>query len=420
MSSNKKTVLKGFDYMHCDDFAKYLEDMAAKGWHFKEWGAGLKFEKGEPEQATYAVEVFTKASENDMRPEPQTEEFAEYCEVAGWKLVDAKQKFCIFKKVREDAVALFTPKERVENAFKGAVSGTAVMLLVLYGVNALLQWINIISFFEDYIFASSFLYSFAVWHVMFFGQLAMFVYAFVKKHKMLREIDAGKEIYIGIGKDNKFHIHMRDVYVGLLMLLLLVYLGMSGRPEQVWMNLFVVVVTFVFCAVLAKIRPSNSTNVIVQIVFSLVLIMTIVITSMAIVGDSRENLTRQEEVPLYLTDYRESFGVVEDISVHERANLLGSSAYYFIFGEGNAIHYDIYQSKYDWILDKIWEEVLEKKVNVDTIDCTDNWEAKVAFRNKVGNYYVRYKNQIFILHEDETIILTEEQISIIREKMDLR
>ena len=155
MSSNKKTVLKGFDYMHCDDFAKYLEDMAAKGWHFEEWGAGLKFEQGEPEQATYAVEVFTKASENDMRPEPQTEEFAEYCEVAGWKLVDAKQKFCIFKKVREDAVALFTPKERVENAFKGAVSGTAVMLLVLYGVNALLQWINIISFFEDYIFASS-------------------------------------------------------------------------------------------------------------------------------------------------------------------------------------------------------------------------------------------------------------------------
>ena len=84
MARNTKTVLKGFDYMHCDDFAKYLSNMAAKGWHFKEWGVGLKFEKGEPKQAVYAVEVFTKASENDMRPEPNTQEFAAYCEAAGW------------------------------------------------------------------------------------------------------------------------------------------------------------------------------------------------------------------------------------------------------------------------------------------------------------------------------------------------
>ena len=80
MSRNIKTTFKAFDYMHCDDFARYLSEMAAKGWHFKEWGAGLKFEKGEPAQVKYAVEVFTKASENDLRPEPNTQEFAEYCE----------------------------------------------------------------------------------------------------------------------------------------------------------------------------------------------------------------------------------------------------------------------------------------------------------------------------------------------------
>ena len=41
MGAKRKTVLKGFTYMHCDDFAKYLSDMAAKCWHFKEWGVGL-------------------------------------------------------------------------------------------------------------------------------------------------------------------------------------------------------------------------------------------------------------------------------------------------------------------------------------------------------------------------------------------
>ena len=68
MSVKRKKVLKGFNYMHVDDFAKYLSDMAAKGWHFKEWGVGLKFEKGEPERAVYAVEVFQKASDNDTSP----------------------------------------------------------------------------------------------------------------------------------------------------------------------------------------------------------------------------------------------------------------------------------------------------------------------------------------------------------------
>ena len=131
MSAKCKTVLKGFTYMHCDDFAKYLSNMAAKGWHFKEWGAGVKFEKGEPEEAVYAVEVFTKASENDLRPEPNTQEFAEYCEAAGRKFIDAKQKYCIFKKVDENALELFTPEERVTNAFKGTVSGSYLLLFFL-------------------------------------------------------------------------------------------------------------------------------------------------------------------------------------------------------------------------------------------------------------------------------------------------
>ena len=57
MRKDRKTVLKTFDYLHCDDFATFLMDMSRKGWHFKEWGAGLVSERGEPEDITYAVEV---------------------------------------------------------------------------------------------------------------------------------------------------------------------------------------------------------------------------------------------------------------------------------------------------------------------------------------------------------------------------
>ena len=118
MRKNTKTVLKGFDYLHCDDFADYLEEMARKGWHFKEWGAGLVFERGAPENSCYAVEVFINGSEFDTRPDVHTQEFAEYCEAAGWKLIDAKRKFCIFKKVREDTEEILTDEERLHNISK--------------------------------------------------------------------------------------------------------------------------------------------------------------------------------------------------------------------------------------------------------------------------------------------------------------
>ena len=421
MGANKKTVLKGFDYMHCDDFAKYLSDMAAKGWHFKEWGVGLKFEKGEPENATYTVEVFTKASENDMRPEPKTEEFAEYCEAAGWKFIDARQKFCIFKRSNEDAVALYTPAERVENAFRGAVSGSSITLLVLYGINALLQWMNVTNFFADYIFTSSFLYTFAVWNVLFLGQLCMFGYAFYEKYRLMKLVKAGETVYIGVNqKDGKFHVHMRDIYIALLCLLVLAYTGMAGNPKLVWTNASIIVVTLGFCIVLSKLRPSRDANVLIQLVFCFGLVGMIIITSFAFSQDDKAVTTKQNEVPLFLWDYREGTEEITDISIYEKSNILGNSATYFVFSKGASIHYDIYQSKHAWILDHIWNDELEKKKNVNISDCTELWDAHTAFRNPIGDYYVRYENQIFILSEDENLILTKEQIAIIREKMNLR
>ena len=421
MGARTKTVLKGFDYMHCDDFAKYLMNMAAKGWHFKEWSIGLKFEKGEPEDVTYAVEVFTKASENDMRPEPHTQEFAEYCEVAGWKLIDAKQKFCIFKKVDENALELFTPEERVNNSLKGMLSGAAILLLVLYGINALLQWMNVFSFFKDQIFSNTLFFNLGIWTVMFIGQLSSMIYAYFKCRKMKKAIAKGESIYIGINKDGKFHIGMRDVYVAILIVLLLSYLFMIGQKELVLLNVFIIVATLVFAFVIAKIRPENNTNVIIQMVFSVVLMLTIMVSVVGIFSAEREHEMTKDEVPLLISDYREFHEEIDDISYYHERNLLGSSDIYFIYGEEKSIHYKVYRSEYTKILDKIWEEeVYGREYNEGAVDGARDWKAEQAFRNKIGTYYVRYENIILVFNDYEDVYLSVEQINIIRDKLDLR
>ncbi len=82
----KRRSINTFCYRDCDAFAEFLHSQSLQGWHFKEFRLGLLFEKGEPADIFYAVEVFPKGTEMDTRPERDTEEYAEYCEAAGWRL----------------------------------------------------------------------------------------------------------------------------------------------------------------------------------------------------------------------------------------------------------------------------------------------------------------------------------------------
>ena len=422
MSAKTKTVLKGFDYMCSDDFAKFLMDMAAKGWHFKEWGVGLKFEKGEPENAVYAVEVFQKASENDMRPEPNTEEFAEYCETAGWKFVDAKQKFCIFKKIDEDAVELFTPEERVTNAFKGTISGSAWLLLFLYGLNAFLQWEKLFNVFELVIFSNAFFFSIVAWNLMFVGQLIHLVYAFFRKRKLMKQIRLGHPVYIGREQDKNLHFGLKDLYVAILFLILVVYFFMMKRTDIIVMNIIVVVGTLGFSVLLNKLRPEHDTSVMMQLVFNLVIgFMLLVSAVIGLASDGVNDEILEKNMPLKISDYREVNEEVRDISYYHEENPLGSLDEYFIYGVEQSNHYDIYESQYDMILDKVWENITSgKKYNEGAVDCTKDWDALKAIRNKEGIYYVRYDNVILKLADNGDEPLSKEQIDIILDKLELR
>lgn len=420
MSTKRKTVLKGFDYMHCDDFAKYLSDMAAKGWHFVEWGAGLKFEKGEPEQAIYAVEIFQKAKDDDMRPEANTQEFAEYCESAGWKFIDAKQKFCIFKKIDPNATELYTPEERVNNAVKGTFSGTAIMLLVLYGINALLRWSSLATMFKSNIFSDSFFFQISVWTIMFIGHLLMLLDAFYKSIKLKKKVRIGEKIYIGNRQDGKYHINIKDIYMVLLIVLLMYYFFIMDKVALIILNAAIIIGTFGFAFIINKIRPERDTNIIIQVVFAIVLIISIVFFTMMIFMEDDSDSVK-ESIPLTITDYRESNDVIEDTSIYGDKNLLGSGTTYFVFGENESIYYKVYKSEYTWILDRIWEEEFtEKKFNIEVVDCTADWNAQKALRNSIGNYFVRYENTILIFSDDKEVYLSEEQIDIILDKLELR
>ena len=108
---NKKVVLRNFRYCDCDAMALFLEKMAVKGWHFASWRVGMVFERGEPRRESYAVEVFPNGSEMDLKPSEDAQEYAQYCREAGWELVDSRRKFCIFRRIKEDAAPIWDARK---------------------------------------------------------------------------------------------------------------------------------------------------------------------------------------------------------------------------------------------------------------------------------------------------------------------
>ena len=100
--------------------------------------------------------------------------------------------------------------------------------------------------------------------------------------------------------------------------------------------------------------------------------------------------------------------------------MLGSKEYYWVFGEEESISYEIYRSKYSWILERIWEDEMDKSQNENKTECTKDWEADIAYRNDIGDYYVRYEDAILIFYEDREYVLVPWQIEVIRDKLQLR
>jgi len=420
MSAKRKTVFKGFDYMHCDDFANYLSDMALKGWHFKEWSVGLKFEKGEPEQAVYAVEVFPNASENDMRPGPHTEEFVEYCEKAGWKFIDAKQKYCIFKKLEKDAVDLFTQEERLNNAFKGSVSGSAWLLLFLYGLNAVLQSLRLFYSFETTIFSGEFFFGLTIWSVLSFEQAGKILYAFWKRKRLRNDIRSGNRVYLGNPQKGKVYLSGNEINAGILIFLLLFYLVSVRRIEFITICVISIIVTLAFIILLNKIRPAGDINLLLQIGFSVLLFIIILGTVYWIMAGEKDIKEQDQNLPLQSRDYRETDDSIHSIRRQKDQTFFGKVDRYMIQGEKEAIYYNVYQSSSEAILDKVWESLVESKAyNESAVNCKEDWDAQKAVRNIIGIYYVRYDDAILEFSDSADAYLSKKQIAIIKEKLGL-
>lgn len=398
MGKSKKTVYKRFTYLQCDDFAAYLSKMASEGWHFKEWKWGLVFEKGEPEDSVYAVEVFINGEGYDLRPEDHTLSFAEYCEAAGWKLVDAKGKFCIFKQARADSVDILTREERLQNASKFyAKENIPVAICILLFLSLLLR-IFPLSRFIDTVFDGTVLFgSFCqLCYIVFCLFKSIWLYAWKQKAKK-RYASGETKILSGASE-----VSWNWIFGIFFMILTIPMLAYSDPLFTIFI-ITAIAIILLTSILLNLFRPSNTTNFTIVIVLLLVVYIATFGVSFASIEFSHQD---EPNANISTVIYEESIdenGELQDTRYGSDSSIFGSKQTCQVTYENAEYSYVLYKTDKPWLLDAIWKSVGSTVNKTEATDCAALWNAETALQYPYCNYYVRFRNGVMILCLEEEL-----------------
>lgn len=418
----KKTVLKSFRYIECDDFASYLTEMSAKGWHFKEWKIGLVFEKGTPADISYAVEVFPKGSEMDVCAGPDAEEYAEYCSAAGWKLLDSRRKFCIFRQESPDAPPITTPAERLSNIMRAQWKSwlgdffSASLLCCLYWLQFLFLY------FSDWIFNNVFILLLAFLTLNVLAELLQAFVLSMISYKHRNVLKAGGSPQYSIRHSAWFFKRAYRFLCLLFYPLLLVVAWQSDFHAAAISGTFVFVICVLDHCLVSRLHPSRSENWSIQISLGLTIPFLAAIITLVCVSDGgiRQSTLSGVTVPLS----PEAFGTCELKDHGYSQSIFGTLHYYSvdIYGMGtdsspsdaDGFWCYIYQSDHPGILNHIWR-LETKNASAQLQDCNSQWNAVCALSDNIWQYYLKYPDRVIVF---QTLVdLNEKQIENLRQML---
>lgn len=411
MAKNIKTVRDHFTYRQCDDFAAYLNHMARQGWHFKEFRSKLVFEKGQPENAVYAVEIFTDGTEHDMQPSYKAMNFAEYCEAAGWQFVDAMRKFVVFKRLREDAVPIMTEEERLDSIVK-ATRKEIWHPVFSSGIMVVLRGLNFSTSFRREIFSDISLMFTAIFVVTFMASLLRCGQFYLWKSRCRKRLEEGKRLFFGKGRQTFEARWYLWVDSALLLGMFLVFI-LEGQTAMALLPLIMVGIILIPVFLLAKKRPDAATMQVSGVLSGAFAVLVIICLSFFLVARESEKEKVFPPPPLTYADMGIDLELVEVSSVRQQQSIFGSWQYFSLDYGDDFLYYQIFTADADWVLDALWAEETDGRVNETRHDCTDSWGAEEAFRNNAGTYLVRYEDALWVISPSLEQPLTQAQIDLI-------
>ena len=379
-----------FCYTERGAFAEYLHKMSLKGWHFAGWKWGMVFEQGEPEDIVYDVEIFSEAGEKDLRPEEETEEYAEYCRAAGWEFVDGNRKFCVFRKVSEYAVPIVTETERVEEIWK-AEGKRMLIPAIIFGIFAVDYLVTAVKTgIENWLFSDLHLFILFLLPAYFLGYVLQYIFALKWYLTGKKRISSGKPVKYGL----RIGYRIWNAFVNIALAVLIVWVYYLGLHKIAVIALIAVLFFGGLQAAENYFRPRRKNGRKIRrigwgsyIVLSLFLLILL-----------PENTSYNEPDQSILGSMEEgSFVLAEET---------GDKDVQF--------SYYLYQTDHPWVADVVWSS--QKREDADM-----GWssEGNLRIYRAVGQRTIRCKDAVLVLQykSDE---LTDEQLHAVLSRLGLQ
>lgn len=420
-----RRVFRNFQYTECDAFERFLHEMSLTGWHFRNWHMGLVFEKGEPADITYCVEVFPKGSEMDLKPEKQAEEYAEYCGAAGWELIDGQKKFCIFRRTDSEAPSIVIEEERFANVRK-AEWRQMILELVVPLFLTVQFWIRAMGReFPDWIFFPPYLWILLIVTLITAGWILRCRWTILWSVRGKRALREGEPVSY---ESQPFYRVLKWILVILLETGVMALLVWVGMPKAGLILAGSILVILAFNVAILWFRPSRDTNWWVQIAggcaFSFIMIL-VVAAAVLTENSFSESQKALALLPLTQADYCDEVSGEPDYAeyVHQKS-IFGSWMQGKVIWrnedkEENKLSYDIYRSEYTWVLDKIWETETATTYYRGAKEKDPGLWRALEVRSNMGGLAVcvRYNDALLFLYADTPP--SAYQTEMILEKLNL-
>ncbi|WP_434793226.1 hypothetical protein TPDSL_25480 [Terrisporobacter petrolearius] len=408
---------------------EYLEEKALEGWMLSDIKCGLFiFKKSPPVKCKFAVDNFTDNIKNGSE-----REYIEYCEAGGWThLCSSYGKYLIFYTKDENTTPIHTDEEIIIKKMR-----KFILINILSYIFIATMWVYNLIFNLGYKFFIEISNNFSLVAMMTL-LLSIFIYiSWTIRHgiwyfKSKKALKLGEDIKYISCKSFKIHNAFAKVCISMFILFMFNIIGDEINNVA---YIYISIVTFLLIIfiikfiniTLSKYKKVSKTLGTIIFVVGVFLSANIFITGKNMVnyvGDPNKpvimSINDFENIKIKNTNLyyarSESFLASDYKYYYDKFNNVEDYDYFSEHSKGY-FKYEICKSKYEWVLDKIFNSYLKLYKHQKFVEVKDkDWGAiKVYKDNKSKDgYLLRYKDRVISV--SGSIDFTKENKKFIKDK----
>lgn len=402
-----KFVLFKFIPYEYKSLEKYLEKMASKGWILKSmFGYFLRFIKDEPKNLKYTLDVLDKVSLYAIGDSDEMIEYREYCEAAGWNFVCARDKIQVFCKEDEVKLPIQTDEEEkfktiLKASFKYIMLDLSTVILILFSqYNITFRGYNAEFLADNTVLLLVLCIS--LWAVQ---DIIQFIHLSIWAVKGKSRLNDGEEVSYDFNIITNVKLFFNKMYLIICLLMILALLVTAGGLFTI--VLLILSISVILVIYLRSFLSSSSYSSRKRKILFTAGLLAILIPNLIIMP--RLMLTKVSNIDFteifYSKDYTLTLEDFNDVSndtsnfSRKKKSLLEEAEVYMYDGKDTSISYELYKSKYKWIINYALNKEFDKFDSFgDKII-----EIKSELPGNVKAYLVEGRNR-FMIASDNTFI----------------